>query len=279
MSRFVDALAQARSEIRRQQVVIGLLAGVTSFALWGWKTAPSDLTVHIPPDLSSGASLQTGSVPDTGVYTFAFYIWQQINRWQTDGGKDYPEQIRVLKNFVTPSCHEQLLADMSQREAAGELGRRTRALMEIPGLGYTAERIKPVGAKAWRVVLDTHIQETQINVPIKDTYIRYPLRVVAFDIDRERNPWGLAIDCFGGDRPERLDPKTVVDARAGGLAELRTQPVAMGGSTVSTRPTTAGAVEPAARSAEAMNAASATPPSDAQAALPIAPATLPRPRN
>ena len=43
------------------------------------------------------------------------------------------------------------------------------------------------------------------------------------DVDREKNPWGLAIDCFGAERPARLDAKVVDVAKTGRtLAEVRT---------------------------------------------------------
>jgi len=36
--------------------------------------------------------------------------------------------------------------------------------------------------------------------------VRYPLRIVRFDADREKNPFGLAIDCFDDvAQPSRLD--------------------------------------------------------------------------
>ena len=38
------------------------------------------------------------------------------------------------------------------------------------------------------------------------TGVRYPLRVVRFEADREQNPFGLAVDCFNdNDLPSRID--------------------------------------------------------------------------
>jgi integrating conjugative element protein (TIGR03746 family) len=229
MSKFVDALQQSRYENRRQSWFHAMHCVITLFALFGWWTAPRSITAHIPPDLRNGAVLHVGAqpdVPDTTVYTFAFYIWQQINRWKTDGAKDYGEQIYQLQAFITPACREQLVADLNQRNDAGELARRTRAVMEIPGLGYTAERVKVLGGSAWKVLLDTQVQETQANMTVKDAYIRYPMRIVRFDVDRERNPWQLAIDCFDGERPARLDAKAVAVAQSGhAITELRSEPI------------------------------------------------------
>ncbi|MCR2307553.1 DUF2895 family protein, partial [Salmonella enterica] len=49
---------------------------------------------------------------------------------------------------------------------------------------------------------------------VKDVFIRYPLRVVRFDVDRERNPWLLALDCFGSNAPARLNPADLNPAAA-----------------------------------------------------------------
>jgi hypothetical protein len=39
---------------------------------------------------------------------------------------------------------------------------------------------------------------------VKQTAIRYPLRVVSLDVDPESNPWGLALDGFTPEGPRRL---------------------------------------------------------------------------
>ena len=53
--------------------------------LWfGWSQAPKQLTLHVPPDLRSGATLSVDEVPAANVYAFAFYIFQQLNRGPTD---------------------------------------------------------------------------------------------------------------------------------------------------------------------------------------------------
>jgi integrating conjugative element protein (TIGR03746 family) len=260
-NKYVDALAQSQHEKRRWFVMVLVMGAIAGVCLFGWLTARREITVHLPPDLRTGATLTLGAVPqvpDTTVYTFAIYIWQQINRWEADGVKDYGRQIYTMQSFVTPACREQLVADMNARNAAGELARRTRAVMEINGLGYAPERVKVEGGNAWKVLLDTQIQETQAGVPIKEAYIRYPLRIVRFDVDREKNPWQLAIDCFGGERPARLDARAVAVAKSGHmLAVVNADP--------KTDPTTY---------ARALDAAAAAPPTVTTA---IAPATLPTP--
>ena len=36
------------------------------------------------------------------------------------------------------------------------------------------------------------------------TTIRYPLRVLRYAVDAEANPWGLALDGFAAEGPQRL---------------------------------------------------------------------------
>ena len=40
---------------------------------------------------------------------------------------------------------------------------------------------------------------------VKRALVRYPLKVVRSDVDPERNPFGLAIDCYSG-APQRITP-------------------------------------------------------------------------
>ena len=48
---------------------------------------------------------------------------------------------------------------------------------------------------------------------VKQTAIRYPLRVVRLSVDPETNPWGLALDGFATEGPQRLS-EAELDARA-----------------------------------------------------------------
>jgi hypothetical protein len=134
--------------------------------------------------------------------------------------------------------------------------------MEIPGLGYRPERVQVLGGNAWKALVDLQLQETQSGVTVKDTYIRYPLRVVRYDVDREKNPWQLAIDCFGTDRPARLDAKAVEVARAAHAAVPATK------DGTAAQPSATGAME-------AAQGAAARPSTAASGA--IEPPVLPRP--
>ncbi|WP_198972634.1 PFL_4703 family integrating conjugative element protein [Xylophilus sp. ASV27] len=218
---FLDALASERRHNERLIRIVFAVVALGVVSTWlAWRQ-PKSIDVHLAPDVRAGDTVRVSNgrapVPPPNVYGFAYYIWQQVNRWQTDGSKDYGQQIFSMQYYLTPRCQAQLQADMELRQGKGELRRRTRQITEIPGFPYSENRVLSEGADAWTVLLDMQVTETFGGVSVKDVFIRYPLRVVRFDVDRERNPWHLAVDCFGANRPARLNPadlKTGAEVRA-----------------------------------------------------------------
>lgn len=208
-SQYLDALASERKHNRQLTKIIYSVVVLGVVGAWFSWRQPKVVDVHLAPDLRAGDTVRVSDgrspVPPTNVYGFSYYIWQQINRWQTDGAKDYGQQIYNMQFFLTPRCQSQLQADMELRHNKGELRRRTRQITEIPGFPYSENRVVADGPDAWTVLMDMQVMETFGGQSIKDVFIRYPLRVVRFDVDRERNPWKLALDCFGANRPARLN--------------------------------------------------------------------------
>ena len=287
MARYTDALAQANWFIKCLLGAVAASTLVSVIAMFGWRSAEREVTLHIPPDLTAGAQIKIGrkEVPPSSVYLFAFYIWQQLNRWSTNGQHDYGTQIYKLQAYFTPACGQQLINDMTTRANQGELDQRTRAVMEIPGLGYREDRVAVQADGSWNVLLDTQIIESSRGVAVKDAFVRYPLHVVRYDVDRERNPWQLAIDCYTDRRrPERLDPRAVAIAlEASGAVVQNTDAYAQ-------RPFADGGVSPEIPSGSLTGSPSGSAPANASGGLPApnagarpaparepAPATLPRP--
>ena len=99
------------------------------------------------------------------------------------------------------------MADMQSKARAGELAQRTRSLQAIAGAGYAAERVERVTTDQWVVWLDLELVEHLQGMTVKRTRIRYPLRVVRYPVDAEANPWGLALDGYAGDGPQRIELK------------------------------------------------------------------------
>lgn len=211
-----NAFEQCQLQNKRLFWIVIASVAVSLYSMSGWREAGKVVTGHFPPDLRNGATIrmsQTPDVPAHVVYAFGHLIWQKINRWESNGSRDYGVQIFSMQDYLTPSCREQLIADMNIRSKAGELLSRTRTLEEILGMTFSEQRVIVQGNGAWKVVLDAQIRESVNGMAVKSAYLRYPLRIVRFDVDREKNPWGLAVDCYGNERPARLDPKAVAVAQ------------------------------------------------------------------
>ncbi len=184
--------------------IFGLVATVVILSYW--LTRATELRpIAIPPDLSAGAVIQGYEVAPETVYTFAFTLFQQLNRWRTDGAEDYRRNIDSLVDYLTPEFRAWLSEDLRRRQRQGELNGRTRALSIMPGVVYDSDRIDVRSASEWVVYLDVELVETLEGAPVKEAHLRYPLRVVRYDVDWERNPWGLALDGFADPGPQRIE--------------------------------------------------------------------------
>lgn len=203
MSRFRNALANQAAHIATLRVSALTLLGLNLMLAFGWYSAPKELIVHLPPDLRSGSTRKLSDVPAHSVYAFAFYLFQQLNRWPVNGEVDYPNRIHSFAQYLTPEFAEALQADFESKRAQRELQNRQRAVHEVPGRVYESRRVKIESTDSWVVYLDLQILETYRGETIKNTAVRYPLRVVRYDVDPEQNPFGLALAGFET-APERL---------------------------------------------------------------------------
>ncbi|WP_404317433.1 TIGR03746 family integrating conjugative element protein [Klebsiella oxytoca] len=227
MSQYKNALSGRDSHILTLRGVIAALFLTLLITLWGWKTAPTDLTIHNPPDLRSGSTRKWWEVDPASVYGFAFYIFQQLNSWHTDGAKDYPARIDSLDAYLTPGCRDYLRRDVRTREIAGELEGRSRQVAEIPGHGLGSkltgpdgvpqDRVTVIDQDNWTVHLDLLTHEYYLGEKVKLSPVRYPLKVVRWPGDPELNPFGLALDCYDG-LPQRLgaiEPQAPAEKKGG----------------------------------------------------------------
>jgi len=205
MQRYRYEIDNVRSHLRSLWAVIGLQL-LFILALWvGWMRMPSTITVHIPPDLRSGAVMALDEIPPANVFAFAFYIFQQLNRWPENGAEDYGEAIFRIAPYLTPAYRDQLIADMENKGKHGELSNRVRSLQAMLEGGYEERRVDVLSKDVWVVWLDLELNESVKGMTIKHTFIRYPLRVVRYPVDAEANPWGLALDGFAAEGPKRIN--------------------------------------------------------------------------
>ena len=199
MSRIRNEVAHLQAHIKTLRLGAGVLSVLALVMGLGWWSAPRDLTIHVPPDLRTGSTRKWWDVPPESVYTFTLYVWQQLQRWPTNGDDDYPRNIQALSNYVTPACQEFLQQDYDLRHKEGELRKRGRGIYEIPGRGYgddPALRVQAVSTRDWIVTLDVIADEYYASEQVKRAFIRYSLKVARVDIDPARNPFGLVIDCY-----------------------------------------------------------------------------------
>lgn len=210
MSRFQNEVVHLQAHVRTLRFAAAALLLITLLLAIGWWNAPRELTIHVPPDLRTGSVRKWWDVPPESIYAFTFYVWQQLHRWPTNGEEDYARNIRALSAYLTPACKTFLEHDFASRRDAGELRQRVRGIYEIPGRGFgeaPALRVHTASNRDWIVTLDVTADEYYGAEQVKRALIRYSLKVVRLDIDPQRNPFGLAIDCYSIP-PQRIAPPT-----------------------------------------------------------------------
>jgi integrating conjugative element protein (TIGR03746 family) len=153
----------------------------------------SDITVHVPPDLSQGAVLKPGTLQRPNVYVFANYVWRGLNDWTDSGRTDYSNNIERFRCLITPDFEKWLRNNYDYKRRQGELD-RTRLLTEQALVAYDNAFVTPVGANVYSVAMVMQLQERVGGMVIKDVMMNYSLRVVP---DRRTcNKMGMAIDGF-----------------------------------------------------------------------------------
>ncbi|WP_423227258.1 PFL_4703 family integrating conjugative element protein [Pasteurella multocida] len=213
MSNYKNMLIEKENSIKRLTRILYGVGVLALAAIIGWMNAPRNLTVHNPPDLRAGSSRPWWEVPPSTVYSFGFYIFQQLNRWPTNGREDYRRNIPALSPYLTPSCQNYLEQDYKDRDTHGELNGRVRGVYEIPGRGFNSKRVEVLSHDSWIVNLDLAVDEYYgEGDQVKRSLVRFPLHIVRYDIDAEKNPWGLALDCYA-DMPKRLEAAPVEDKK------------------------------------------------------------------
>lgn len=184
-------------------IIILVLAGVIY-------TFPSRLTIYNPPDLRAGSQRAWWEIPKPTIYAFSYQIFQQMNRWMTNGEEDYEKNITALKPFLTPHCEEFLRQDYKDRLRNNELRSRTRMVYEITGRGYSEDKVTVLSEDSWAVNLDLSVDEHFQGQPVKRVYIRFPVSIIRMDVDSSKNPWGLGFNCYNSIPKllEGVEPKT-----------------------------------------------------------------------
>lgn len=158
--------------------------------------AKEEVLIRIETNLRAGTVRKAWEVPNSFVYGFGLTIVQKINTWNENGSKEYSKNIVSLQNYITPSCRSILNADFKKKKISGQLQGRQRIVTELAGIGFTESNARLVRRGVWHVDLSLKVREYIGNQLIKEKDVFWPLKVVEFNVDAEKNPQGLAIDCF-----------------------------------------------------------------------------------
>ena len=198
--------------IRILAVMVFFLGIVILIQSYLYRDANQHVFVDIPAHSGNGTSteVEIGVMQKTSVYDFTQRTFQSLHRWKYDGAIEYEKNIRAFEDVLTPDYMAFLRRDQKRRKGNqlhSELTQRTRVLLPLL-TGWDENRVKEVATKngkpsAWVVLLDMELIEKYKGETIKHLYLRYPIRVVLFDSDRNRNPWMSALDGYQ-QKPEKL---------------------------------------------------------------------------
>ena len=175
--------------------MIAMLVFIIGLLAIGWMSAPSKITVYVPPDISTGATVKPGIIPPGVIYAFAFEIFTSLNTWSTSGESDYLVAIKNYRYYLTPHFQAQLMLDEKKKHADGSLS-RVRMVTGYSGMGYSPESVKVIGKNMWEVDMRLQMVESVSGETVKNIVVDYPLRIVRVNEPTALNPWGLAIDGF-----------------------------------------------------------------------------------
>lgn len=166
-----------------------------------------NLRIDLPSDISMGAELTPNKIYNTTIYNYAYRVFQALHHWKVDGFVEYKANIARYSKHQTPAYNAFLKRDYDRREKSGELSNRGRIMLPIPG-SWKEDSVKITRSEngipvSWVVYLDFEVKETYNGVDLKTVYLRYPIKVVLFDIDRTTNEWGLALNGYQS-KPEEF---------------------------------------------------------------------------
>lgn len=181
--------------ITAQKRCIWIIVGLCALFCVGWMRSPSQMTIHVPPDISNGATFKVNEIPTSFIYSFAYEIWQGVNYWSEDGTKDYPKNVRVYAAYLTPKFQAELLQEYEELKTSGQV-QRQRTLQGLSGAAFESVSVKKLSADSWEIDLKMRLKEYKNNQVVKDIEVLYPLKAIRWDISSQNNPYGLAIDGF-----------------------------------------------------------------------------------
>ena len=203
-ARFKSREEELLKGLRYRNRIIVFMCLSLLVAIGGLVRAPHVIDVYQAPDPRYGLLSDPGVVPLPTVYAFAQHIFKLIHTWPNDGATDYKENGSRLNAYLSPAYFQEIWDDADARNSSNELRGRTRVVTSADGSAYSDNAVKIVGPDTWIVYLDLNVEERVDNKVVKDTNVRYPLKVIKRHVSRAKNPYQLAIDGFAA-TPTRLE--------------------------------------------------------------------------
>lgn len=163
--------------------------------------APDNIWVRYTPNLNNGGVVRAGEIPNASLLTDTAYLWIAFSTWKENGEKNTSDNLWRYQHFFSPEFMRSQEQEYDRLRAAGHLN-RTREVSLAPGmLSNINDRVIQKSRDSWVVYLDATIVERYLGEEVKNTTIRYPLRIERHETNPEFNPLGIRI--VGYDSPPR----------------------------------------------------------------------------
>ena len=208
MTLFKQALANAKLAILLLLLTNMMLVGLCIFALHGLINMPKNLTLYVPPSIpASGLTTKVGEVPDTTVYSFAFYVWQSMQTWLNDGEKDYPNNLKNYSQYLTDDFRNELMMESKALDSNGLLMNHQQTTFNADESGFKPEDVQFVGHNTWYVHLvmrtvnrvatdDKDNGSFATSHIVRDATTSYVFKVIQTDEVAPQNHWQLQLAGF-----------------------------------------------------------------------------------
>ena len=199
-----EAVFKRDHHIRVLYIFILTLIAIIGFLMFMSYEFKKAQVIRVPSSLGYELRQKMNDAPPEYVYQFGLYILQQVYTWKNSGGKDFGENIYKLQGYLTPNMRKQLNAELQFKASNGELRKRVRWVREAPGRAFTTDRVKKIGPGRWTIIIDLEITEYVYRRQVKKIWVRYPIKIVHYDVDPEVNSFGLALDGYDSPGPKKI---------------------------------------------------------------------------
>ncbi|MGR5448576.1 DUF2895 family protein [Vibrio sp. PNB22_3_1] len=199
----VSLVQELQSHIQTLRLLILLLVSILAYSVYSHVNSFNDITVHIPPDVSAGVSMEVGEIPPASVFVYTTHLWIEFNSWLSDGSVDAYANLEKYRDYFGPSFFKLMREELDFKFTRSGLNRQRR-LSLLPGSSAEAlSRVVPITDYSWVVYLDVVDEEFYLGERVKNSKIRYSLLVEQVDTSIEKNPLGVRIVGFK-DEPKLL---------------------------------------------------------------------------